>query len=389
MEPQNTPSPLDSGHNNSPPVTPAPPVIQPPAMHMGMPASAQPDTAVNNFGAPAATGMPSKPKNKGLLIGLVVGLVVLVLAGGAAAAYFGYVVPNKPQNVLNAALVSSFSSDKVTSEHFDGKVSVKDKASGSTFSGTFSGGATTGGAFSINASIDAVVTKVTVDVRSTDGSTYYVRMGGLEGLPELLSTMEDPMAKMYAPMVAGLNNQWIEINESVLSQFGASAPNFKMSEADRTKLGEIYTDHQFLTVSQKLADEKINGMDSYHFKVTVDKDEFKGFVKAIKDAKVAGITITQNELDEFNKSLNEVDFTKYPVDIWVAKDLKMVDQVVFSLSDSEATVNVRFSVVDFNKPVDVQKPVGAKSLLEVMSELVTGGSSQDLLQDLQTNGISL
>src|SRR6266545_1720262 len=82
-----------------------------------------PDNQTPVMPASFAAGTPKKSK-KGLLIGLIVAAAVVIFGGASAAAYLGYVVPNKPENVLKTALINSFSTDKVTSQHFEGKLSI-------------------------------------------------------------------------------------------------------------------------------------------------------------------------------------------------------------------------------------------------------------------------
>jgi hypothetical protein len=386
---------------------PAEPAAEVTAAVPAVPASIEPKPAIPSWpGAPAAAspsmpastapGTPGTKTKKGLLIVLVIAIVVLILGGGAAAAYFGYVVPNKPENVLKTALVNEFNGT-VDSEHFDGKVAVKDKQSDMTLTGTFNGGMTKKGAFDIHGDLDAVVTKIKLDMRSTDGDTVYVRVSGLNGLPELLkayggdtSAADSTEIAAYASIISVINNQWIEINQSVLSQLGVTGTDsFKLTDADRTKIANAYGNHEFLSIQEKLAGEKINDMDSYHYKVAINKAELKDFMTELKNAKLDSMKLTQDDLDQFNDAVKNVDFTKYPVDVWVNKDKKLIDQVSFTYSTKDVSLDMRLSTVDY-KPVTVTKPTGAKSLLEVISQMYSSQlDNSTLMQELQSNGISL
>ncbi|HEV7454232.1 MAG TPA: hypothetical protein VGO07_03150 [Candidatus Saccharimonadales bacterium] len=363
---------------------PAP--VQPAWPASGAPGAVMPASAIG--------GAHNVVNKKGLLIALIIAVVIVVLGGGIAAAYFGYVVPNKPENVLNTALMNTFDSEKVKSEHVSGKVSVKDTASNMTLASSFTGGANSDGAFEIKADVDALVTKLTIDARSVDGSTYYLKVGGLEGLPELMSmgmgAMDSTPASAYAPIIATLNNQWVEINESILSQIGLDTGSLKMNKADDKKMADTYGKYQFLSIKEKLSSEKISGMDSYHYKVAVDKTELKNFMTGLKDAKLQSVKINQDSLTQFNDAIKNVDFSKYPIDIWITKDTKLIDQVTFTYAGKDASVTGRLTILDFNKPVNITKPTGTKSLLEVISNLYTGsGGSAALMQQLGGSGISL
>src|SRR6266576_6116904 len=75
------------------------------------------DEPVGNIaGQPAVTSQSSKrSKRLPRKAILVPALVMLVLLGGGAAAYFGYYVPNKPENVLRQAIENSLTEHQATS----------------------------------------------------------------------------------------------------------------------------------------------------------------------------------------------------------------------------------------------------------------------------------
>ncbi|HSX34768.1 MAG TPA: hypothetical protein VLF62_03950, partial [Candidatus Saccharimonadales bacterium] len=301
-----TPSPASSPTApQSPGATPMP----------GAPTPA--DIAAKSFatdGAPTGMVTPKKSK-KPMLIGLISAAVVCILLGASAAAYF--VVMNKPQNVLNTALVNAFSKDKVNSVNFEGSFDVKPKGS-NTVSTTFTGASNNDGAFTMSAKVDAVVTTIKVDMESADGKSYYFRLGGLDGIDQLLGMAD---ASELAPAVASLNNQWLEVTQGMLKQLTGTDTDLssKLSDADRQKLADAYKQNQFMVVSKTLKDESIKGKDSHHYQVTIDKTELKNFIAAVKAANISSMKLTADNVKEFNKSVEKVDFSKYPVDVWVSK----------------------------------------------------------------------
>jgi hypothetical protein len=369
-----------------------------PVVSSDKPADTNMPAASNPSAAPVVNGVSSSApagRKKGLMMGLVAGLAILVLGGGAAAAYYGYVVPNKPTNVMKSALVNTFSKDQVTSVNFDGSVGITDKQSKQTVNGTFTGAADQNGAFQVNASLDAVVTTVTAELRSTDGKTFYVKLGGLAGLPQLLSAGGDQtVAQMYAPMISAVNDQWLEINPSIIKQLTGSDTSplsgMTLNDADRKKLGELYKQHQFLTVQKALADESIKGVASHHYVVIVDKAELKSFAAQVKAANLQSWKVSQADVDSFNKDVDKVDFSKYPVDVWVGKGDKLVRQVVYKYASGNTSVDLRFTIDSYNKTVKVDKPAGSKSLLEVLGGMFApGAADQQMLEQMSGSGISL
>jgi hypothetical protein len=336
-----------------------------------------------------------KHRKKWLVLGLIVVAVLLILGGGAAATY--YYIANKPENVLKQALANSFDRDKNKTIEYSGAVTFEDGSSGVKLEGTYEGAIDSQtGALSLGGQMDALITNVTFDVRSTDGKTLYLKVGGLNGLAQLLASggvdEADPVAAAYVPLIESLNNQWIEINSSMLGQVGGgTADTLTLSEEDERKLAEAYEANQFLTVKEALPDEEIGGTNSHHYKLAIDKAKLKSFAKAVKDAGVDSFKVTQEQLDSFNKSVDNENFDNYDLEIWIAKGSKMTKKLALATTDEEgSSVRLSFTIDSYNQPVEVQKPEGAKSLLEVVGDFFGGGLdlSSELPLETQT-GLSL
>lgn len=344
-----------------------------------------PSMEMDDMPTPLPVGTP-KARKKGLMIGLILAAGVFVLAGGVAAAY--YYVANKPENILKRALANTLDETKVKTVQFSGELTSAGKGSDMTFGATYKGMADNQtGAFDISANVDAVVTKVSLDMRSPDGKSYYLKLGGLKGLPELMGGRgAGDYAAIYASLLAAVNDQWIEINDSLVkSASGGSLKSDKLSAADRTKLLQAYKQHAFLVVKESLPAEQIKGVNSYHFTVAADKTKLRDFVAALKTAQIASFKLTDAQIKDFNKSLEQSKLDKYPVDVWVAKSTKMINQVAIKTTQGATTVNVRFTVDSYNQPVKVEKPAGAKSLLDLLGGFYSGqagGSPQSLMSGI-------
>jgi hypothetical protein len=319
-------------------------------------------------------GMVGKKRKKPLIIGIISGALAVVLIGASAAAYYVY---NKPQNVLDMALLNSFSTSKVKSVNFEGKLQVKPKGS-PAINASFTGAADANGAMDFSGSLDAFVTNLTFDAKTPDGSTYYVRLGGLGALPQLLSAAGVPGSDQLGPVISGVNNQWIEINQSIIQQMTGQTSDFsaKLSDADRSKIVKAYRKHKFLTVTDSLPQQTIKGRASYHYRVKVDAVKLKEFAAALKGANLDSIKLTQSQLKTFDSGVNSAHLDKYPFEIWVAKSGRLIDQVALSTAQDGDTATVRFTVDDYNKPVTVTKPADSKSLLDILSSLLGSGLLQ-------------
>lgn len=344
------------------------------------------DVAAVPPAAPVRSG-----KKKLSLLAIIVGIIVLVL-GASAAAYFAYYLPNQPENILKSALANSFAKDKVTSVHFNGEINTKD-ADNQGLSVGFKGATGQQGQLDMTAEIDAMLTTIAVDVRSLDGKTLYAKVGGLEGLPELLGATDGPAAAGYASLLATIDDQWYEINQSLLKEvLGTSFDGGLLTNEDRQKLAQAYDKHPFLKVQETYADEKINGHDSYHYKVAIDNDALKSFVKDLKDAKLSLFTLNQAVVDGINDTIDQTDFSKYPVEVWIAKDSKMFTQFKQTVQQGDTTTDIRLTITDYNKTFTVEKPEDAKSILEIVGPFMQSAQESleslnpTIIEELETNG---
>jgi hypothetical protein len=119
----------------------------------------------------------------------------------------------------------------------------------------------------------------------------------------------------------------------------------------------------------------------------------KSFVGAVKTANIEALKITDAQLKQVNAELDKTNFDKYPVDIWIAKDTKMISQFALKFAEDEGAFDFRLTMDSYNKPVKVEKPADAKSLLEIMGGFMGGGSfsgsSEATFDSELQSGISL
>lgn len=264
--------------------------------------------AFGQFGDPSGQAyapMGAKPKGrKKLVIFSAAGLAVLLL-GSSAAAYFGYLVPNKPENIWATAMERTAGGyDKLV----DYANSTKDlntiKVDGNyKLSGAFaSDGTIKGEADSKNASFKAdfgvITTRLNVDVRmldaanSTSPDTYF-KVSGLKGVGDLLGDTTGT--------INGYDNQWYVADhtlidtllDSSLDESNASDGLSQLTDDDINQIakavGEVNRDYLFststdknvLTIVKKVGKEQQDGRDVYHFEVGLDKQHTKDYLNAM------------------------------------------------------------------------------------------------------------
>ncbi|HVX58211.1 MAG TPA: hypothetical protein VG964_00560 [Candidatus Saccharimonadales bacterium] len=348
-EPAGPPSPTDPGFV-SPSVAVYGAPIQPTAPAMPEPSMQQP-----------AAEPPSQNKKFGIpklgMVGMIIVLVLIVLGAGAAA-YFGYYAPNQPDNMWAKSLSNMGKGyDKLA-----GYADSYPRSEGSTMNGSFqiSGDFTGDGTVSsvsdgsngsasinlstegIKASFDAVTIK-----SNTSNPDVYVKVDGLQGLGNLLGGQYSDLDSLFK----GINGQWYFIDHSLLDQYSASAsssvPSFSKADLDEVinAVGGPTKKYVFTSnandmafvIKQKIGKEKIDGRNTYHYKIGINKPNLKAYDKAVctnlEPTKLFKL-LTEGDKSATSSCSDTSDIDKMKdsstADVWVDTHTKLIHKVRFS-----------------------------------------------------------
>ena len=247
----------------------------------------------------------------------------------------------------------------------------------------------------------------TVDGESRSvNKIFYLKINNIPNIPflnqagssQLLSTLQgiagtwlkiDPQEIQKSFLTSSatpLSNQvMLNVNqqEDTYKQFtdllGKLQPKFKSSLANAS----IYSYQSLLT------SEKINGVECYHYKVALDKEGFKQFIIQfikIYNTEAKGSTIqglpTNNSINEsdLNKQVDSLFkyFNTNTGEVWIGqKDFmtyKMLWHFVMKNPDDKNGSQVKIDFVstfsDINTPKSISEPTGAKSIIDVYTELM-------------------
>ena len=471
-----------------PPVAPEPTVTGQPQPTVITP-TAEPSQPQGVFQPPSLviSSPPESPKRRfGFLKSrkgaFILVLVLILLLGGSAAAYFGYYVPNQPQNIWNKALVNTGKGyDKLTTYATQTK-----NAKGLSINGSFkaSGGAAIDGTISgttsnqnsdIKGDVSAVGLKINYEVRTIQsaGNTpdVYFKVDGLQGLGDLIGAYDSELT----PTINSINGQWYFIDHTLFDQFAAGTNSQTQLTANDVNsiLGAIGsaskqyvftndTSKQVIVVKQNLGKETQDGRTVYHYKIGYNKANLKSYVSALcqnlknsslkkffnNDEKTMEQTVgcdtaAQNVdklsdsgtadawVDMHTKLIHKIRFSdksnannyfdigqdyqggsSFPFTIgFNTKDdtstssgsLKIVlntqtNEVTFSgqaqINDSGSdneTVTFNLTLKPNNSPVNVQKPDGAKNILQLLNDLgfptAVQGQADDTRRQTDINAI--
>lgn len=145
--------------------------------------------------------------------------------------------------------------------------------------------------------------------------------------------------------------------KAIGKQLQEAQKNQKLSAEQIKKLRTTAQQHQILKITRTLASEKIAGVNTYHYKFRIDKEEMKKLL-----ANIGQIThdknLTEKKLAEFNKNLKEVELPDG--EIWIGKKDFLPYKISFSsvLIETEKSKNSdKFNFVllfkNFNKPIKI------------------------------------
>lgn len=290
---------------------------------------------------------------------LLAPLALLVVLGGGAAAYFGYYMPNQPDNVWKTALTRTGKGyDKLTqyavtqfkSENglkLDGKFQTSGFFSAD---GTFSGDSDKdNGEFTGTLSTSGI--KVNTDVRLLKSATstpdVYFKIDGIQGLGDLVSSFAGPQ---YKDAINNLNGKWYFIDHTLFDEIsGGNGNNLQVSSADVNSvlkaIGDaskqnVFTDDpnkMAFTVKKDVGKEKQDGRSVYHYVVGINKENLKNYVNALcTNLKQSNLKkyfngdaqATANALgcDTASKSIDNFD-TNRTADAWVDLHTKLIHKV--------------------------------------------------------------
>lgn len=375
--------PKPEQQNQPPAVNPEPkPITQPP---ISPPVSADTANEFNNDSRPIGVYDPAVPgvvvggasapssvkktaffelyKKKSLLILVTAGLILL---GGGAAAYFGYYLPNKPENLWKTALERTGKGYEKVSEYIVKQ--AKSDSNGASINGSFkiSGDFAADGSFQGNSdgtnsqltgNLSTSGLKVGLDFRTLKSATgtpdVYIKVTGLQGLGDLFGAAGPD----YQSFLNGVDGSWYFIDHSLFDQFvEGGASNFQISQKDysdflkaisgpsKTYIFNADNNQSALVVKQQIGKEKIGDRNTYRYKVGINKDNLKKYndalCESLKDTKIFKLISGPDQASSLKdcKDTADIDSIKETdsADVWVDTRTKLIHKIRFTQKDNNS-----------------------------------------------------
>lgn len=229
---------------------------------------------------------------------------------------------------------------------------------------------------------------------------------------------------MLGPQISEYKGKWyaLDMEEMKKSAGADSAYNFSVGNYDMNKIRELYKKYELIKFQKDLGDTKLGGADVYHYQLKLDGialanfyiDLLKEMIKPENENEISKKSFEEMLLEfkdgvEKYKSVIDKIVNNINVEAWIGKNDRLIykmkidgkfdkkffemieeemiakeknlvseiqkDRLSESIDDMEIKFDMYFDMNDFNKPVEINEPEGAESLLEVFKTL--GGLTSD------------
>ncbi len=366
--------------------------------------ASSPVATAPSLSAPA--GHSGMTRKKWLMIGAAV-IVLALLVGGGAYAYFGYYLStDRIMGETKARLLS------VKTVQYQGNTLLNMQETDSDTTNPrrpekprkldidFSGSANTekiddlSSFFSINIKGNAInpdeVTSLGVDMRSIAAMMYFKVMFAAD------EKKSDELA-----MLESFNNKWYSIDlDALRKQFGAALPDElkKDSATESTaKVKEALTRHQPMIITGRLPSEKINGVTMFHYSYSFDKKELTDLLAELRGVITGDPKTDQNDIDGIRESIEKAQMPTG--EIWISRKDYLPYKITFNAVNkktigtvtSDWNMALTLNLSKYNEAVVVEKPADATPLEEAMKGMLgaidgTGSASGELTPTSITDG---
>lgn len=194
--------------------------------------------------------------------------------------------------------------------------------------------------------------------------------------------------------VSFLKDQWIKADLKAMKkeQLKEVQKEQELSPEQKKEIEETITEAKIFKITKELPDEKIEGVDTYHYKFSINKERvIQLFTKISKI--IQNKSLTEKELEKLNKSLEEAieSAEVEKSEIWIGKeDFLLYKLLVGSTiketekTKSEGKFTIQAQFKNYNEPVQIDIPKSTKPFEEVLGALLGGALSKGM-QGVQPN----
>jgi len=267
--------------------------------------------------------------------------------------------------------------------------------------------------FNLAVDTGALTVKAGGEFRALDGIVY-LKINEIPNIPLLNQSLPTEIQTV----INELAGQWLKIDpkeiQSLFTPYISTAVSpevigsqpedvtkkySELIEKLQPKIKDAFSQANIYNYRSSLPSEKINGIKTYHYKVTLNKEGLKSLI--IKLAKLYSEEANNLNNSELPTSFDEEDVTEQideyfkllntaSGEIWIGQEDLMIYKMSWHFvgknpevkNSNEAIIDFSSTFSDFNTPKNVKEPEGAKSIVDVYLEMAaksTGKTTDELL----------
>ena len=289
---------------------------------------------------------------------------VLLLAGSGFAVY--QKVMSSPEVIARDAIVNSLAAETVS---FEADIEFQLEGSEDIFSGVkLTGQSDSSGNVNAELGLDLVFSQIDIAMKAID-EIVYLKASGLGLFSSLLAESTGGLVSEddSGDLIASIEDQWIEIDPSTVP--GLEDLTFSettLSKEDQEKLEDLFFSNVFLTVDEDLGVEDVDGVESYHYKIGIDKEKLKEFVAEAEESNIVQDD-SLVDLSSISEDIDNTDFESIELEVWISKADRLFTKISFSGNDNEGSYSVSLMLKDYNQEIDTNVPQDVKTFEEVFS----------------------
>ncbi len=336
---------------------------------------------------PAIVTEPTPPPSGRGLHKLLIPLIIIILLVGAAAGAYAYLnIFQSPIKKIEAALKKA---EDVKSVVFDGEMKIqvstdgllglpevqssrellgddtsvlaaKQVTLGLNFDGKVDATDKDKPNYELNVGLDmgAIVpgmSKIEIETRGV-AKDFYVRVKDI------------PQLGIYD--LSFLANKWIKADlKDLEKQFsGTSSSTSTLDALESEKLNKIFAKYKVIKEVKSVGSETVNSVETDKFQIVIDKEELIKFYREFY--KNIG-TLTDTQIEDIMTMFKNMEIQEF--DLNLGKKDQMIYRFLLSgtftdRASSKSKISLLMNFKDYNKPVTIEVPEGAKSFEEIVAD---------------------
>ncbi len=205
------------------------------------------------------------------------------------------------------------------------------------------------------------------------GDVSYFKINSLPDMPMLnISSLMNTWIKFDPQEIGdqlGFNPQQMEEMENELQP---ELAGHKLTDEQIEDIGQLIYNEKLFKVVENLGSEKVNGVNCYHYLVTINKAVLPEIILEI--GQIVDQPLEAYQEADMRQDLAEINFPDF--EIWIGKSDKYLHRLAFQYQRQEPENEIMFDIKaemtmsQHNQEVTIQAPTESKSIQEVMEVMM-------------------